>query len=136
LSRTLSREDSEEIENDGDFSGFRIIFNMKMMVDPVHGSWTDGGSVHHGPLGGADRRPPERGGTFAGVRSRTAPELESSPVRVECGEGRTVKPARRSPGLARRCGDRAATASRWWERSSEVAVLDLGEEGRRGMSAA
>jgi hypothetical protein len=72
------------------FSGFRIIFNRKMMVDPAHGSWTAGGSVHHGPLGGADRRPPERGGTLAGVWSRTALELESSPARVGCGEGRTV----------------------------------------------
>jgi hypothetical protein len=125
------------VQNGGDFSSFGIIFNMKMMVDPVHGSWTDGGSVHHGPLGGADRRPPERGGTFAGVRSRTAPKLESSPARVGCGEGRTVKPTRRSPVLPRWCGGRAATASRWRERSSEVAVLDLGEEGRRrGMSAA
>jgi hypothetical protein len=90
------------VQNGGDFSGFGIIFNMEMMVDPVHGSWTIGGSVHHGPLGGVDRRPPERGGTLAGIRSRTAPELKSSPTRLGCGEGRTVKPARRSPGLARR----------------------------------
>jgi hypothetical protein len=117
------------VQNGGDFSGFRIIFNMKMMVNPVHDSWTARGSVHHGPLGSADRRPPERGGMLAGVRSRTAPELESSPARVGCGEGRTVKPARRSPGLARRRGGRAATASRWRETSSEVAVLDLGEDG-------
>jgi hypothetical protein len=68
------------VQNGGDFSGFGIIFNMKMMVDSVHGSWTTGGSVHHGPLGGADRRPPERGGMLAGVRSRTAPELGSSEV--------------------------------------------------------
>jgi hypothetical protein len=120
------------VQNGGDFSGFGIIFNRKMMVDSVHGSWTAGGSVHHGPLGGADRRPPERGGTLAGVQSRTAPELDSSSVRVGCGEGRTVKPARRSPGLARRRGGRAATASRRRERSSEVAVLDLGGEGRGG----
>jgi hypothetical protein len=125
------------VQNGGDFSGFRILFNMKMMVDSVHGSWTTGGSVHHGPLGGADRRPPERGGMLAGVRSRTAPELGSSPARVGCGEGRTVKPARRSPGLARRRGGRAAMASQRRERSSEVAMFDLGEEGsRRGMSAA
>jgi hypothetical protein len=124
------------VQNGGDFSSFGIIFNMKMMVDSVHGSWTAGCSVHHGPLGGADRRPPERGGMLAGVRSRTAPELESSPVRVGCGEGRMVKPVRRSPGLARRRGGRAATASQRWERSSEVATFDLGEEGRRrGMSA-
>jgi hypothetical protein len=68
---------------------------------------------------------------LAGVRSRTAPELKSSPARVVCGEGRTVKPARRSPGLARRRGGRAATASRRRERSSEVAMFDLREEGRR-----
>jgi hypothetical protein len=125
------------VQNGGDFSGFGIIFNTKIMVDSVHGSWTAGGSVHHGPLGGADRRPRKRGGALAGVRSRTAPELESSPARVGCGEGRRVKLARHSPGLARRCGGRATTASRRRERSSEVAVLDLGEEGRRrGMSAA
>jgi hypothetical protein len=106
------------VQNGGDFSGFGIIFNMKMMVDPVHGSWAAGGSVHHGPLGGADRRPLMRGGTLAGVRSRTAPELDSSPVRVGCGEGRMVKLARRSPGLARRCGGRAARASRRRERMS------------------
>jgi hypothetical protein len=81
------------VQNGADFSGFGIIFNMKMMVDSVHGSWTTGGSVHHGPLGGADRRPPERGGMLAGVRSQTAPKLRSSPVRVGCGEGRTVQPA-------------------------------------------
>jgi hypothetical protein len=110
---------------------------MKMMVDSVHGSWTAGGSVHHGPLGGADRRPLERGGMLTGVRSRTAPELGSSLARVGCGEGRTVKSAWRSPRLARRRGGRAATASQWRERSSEVAMFDLGEEGRRrGMSAA
>jgi hypothetical protein len=102
------------------------------MVDPVHGSWTAGGSVYHGPLSGADQRPPERGSTLAGGRSRTTPELDSSPARVGCGEGRTVKPARRSPGLARRRGGRAATASQRRERSSEVAVLDLRGEGRRG----
>jgi hypothetical protein len=125
------------VQNSGDFFGFGIIFNMKMMVDSVHGSWTAGGSVHHGPLGGADRRPPERGDMLIGVRSRTAPELGSSPARVGCGEGRTVKPALRSPGLVRRRGRRAATASRQWERSSEVAMFDLGEEGRRrGMCAA
>jgi hypothetical protein len=119
------------------FSGFRIIFNIKMMVDSVHSSWTTGGSVHHGPLSGTDRRPPERGGMLAEVRSRTAPELGSSPVRVRCGEGRTVKPARRSPRLVRRCGGWAATASRRRERRSEVAMFDLGEEGRRrGLSAA
>jgi hypothetical protein len=125
------------VQNGGDFSGFGIIFNMEMMVDPVHGSWTAGGSFHHGPLSGADRRPPERGGMLAGVRSRTAPELGSLSAMVRGGEGRTAKPARRSPGLARRRGGRAATASRRRERSSEVAVLDLREEGtRRGMSAA
>jgi hypothetical protein len=125
------------VQNGGDFSGFRIIFNMKMMVDSVHGSWTAGVSLHRGPLGGADKRPPERGGMLAGVRSRTAPELGSSPVRIGCGEGRTVKPARCSPGLARRRGGWAAMASRRRERSSEVVMFDLGEEGRRmGMSAA
>jgi hypothetical protein len=125
------------VQNGGDFSGFGIIFNTKIMVDSVHGSWTAGGSVHHGPLGGADRRPRKRGGALAGVRSRTAPELESSPARVGRGEGRRVKLARRSPGLARRCGGRATAASRRRERSSEVAVLDLREERRRrGMSAA
>jgi hypothetical protein len=62
---------------------------------------------------------------------------EARPARVGCGEGRTVKPARRSPGLARRRGGRAAMASRRRQWSSEVAMFDLREEGRRrGMSAA
>jgi hypothetical protein len=124
------------VQNGGDFSGFGILFNMKMMVDSVHGSWTTGGSVHHGPLDSADRRPPERGGMLAEVRARTAPELGSSPASVGCGEGRTVKPARRSLGLARRCGGRAMTASQRRERNSKVVMFDLGQEGRRrGMSA-
>jgi hypothetical protein len=73
---------------------------------------------------------------LAGAWSRTAPELGNSPARVRCGEGRTVKPARRSPGLARWHGGRAAMVSRRWERSSEVKMFDLEEEGmRRGISA-
>jgi hypothetical protein len=96
----------------GIFLVSKLFFNMKMMVDSVHGSWTTGGSVNHGPLGGADWRPLERGGMLAGARSRTTPELGSSPARVGCGEGRTVKPARRSPGLVRWCGGWAATANR------------------------
>jgi hypothetical protein len=48
-----------------------------------------------------------------------------------------VKPAWRSPGLVWRRGGQVATASRRWERNSEVAMFDLGEEGRRReMSAA
>jgi hypothetical protein len=97
-----------------DFSGFEIILRYEMMVDSVHGSWTAGGSVHHGPLSGMNYRPPEQGGTLARAWSPTAPELESSPARVRCGEGTTVKPARRSPGLVRRRDGRAATANRRW----------------------
>jgi hypothetical protein len=82
-----------------------------MMVDSVHRSWNAGGSVHHGPLGGVDWRPPERGGTLTEAWSPTALTLKSSPGRVGCGEGRTVKPARRSPGLIRLRDDRAATAN-------------------------
>jgi hypothetical protein len=84
------------------------------MVDSVHGSWTAGGSIHHGPLGGADWRPLERGGMLTGAWSPTAFELRSSPTRVGCGEGRTVKPVWRSPELVRRCDGRAATANRRW----------------------
>jgi hypothetical protein len=98
----------------GDFSSFGIILQYEMMVDSVHYSWTAGGSVHHGPLGGADLRPPERGGTLVRAWSPTAPELGSSSVRVGCGVGRTVKPVRRSPRLVRRCDGRAATANRRW----------------------
>jgi hypothetical protein len=97
----------------GIFLVSELFFNMKMMMDSVHGSWTAGGSVHDGLLGGVDWRPLEQGGMLAGARSRTAPELGSSPARVGCGEGRTVKPARRSPGLVRRRGGRATTANRW-----------------------
>jgi hypothetical protein len=102
------------LQDGGDFSGFGIILQYEMMVDSVHGSWTVGGSVQHGPLGDTDWRPPERGGMLAGAWSPIAPELESSPARVGCGEGRTVKPARRSPGLVRRRDGRVAMANQWW----------------------
>jgi hypothetical protein len=98
----------------GIFFGFGIILQYEMMVDSVHGSWTAEGSVHHGPLGGANWRPLERGGTLTEAWSPTASELGSSPARVGCGEGRTVKPARCSPGLVRRCDSRAATTNRRW----------------------
>jgi hypothetical protein len=101
------------LQDGGDFSGFGIILQNEMMVDSVHGSWTAGGSVHHGPLGSVDWWPPDRGGMLAGAWSSTTPELGSSPARVGCGEGRTVKPARRSPGLVRRRDGRAAMANRW-----------------------
>jgi hypothetical protein len=113
------------------FFGFGIILQYEMMVDSVHGSWTAGGLVHHGPPSGADGRPPERGGTLTGAWSLTAPELRSSPARVGREEGRTVKPARRSPGLDRRHDGWAMTANRRRQRSSEVVVLELREEGRR-----
>jgi hypothetical protein len=92
----------------GDFSGFGIILQYEMMVDSVHGSWTARGSVHHGPLSDVDWGPPEQGGMLIGAWSLIAPELGS----VRCGEGRTVKPTRRSPGLVRRRDGRAATANR------------------------
>jgi hypothetical protein len=50
------------------------------------------------PPGGMDWRPLERGGTLARAWSPTTPELGSSPARVRREEGKTVKPARRSPG--------------------------------------
>jgi hypothetical protein len=98
----------------GDFSGFRIILQYEMMIDSVHGSWTAGGSFHNGPLSGTDWKPLERGGTLTGAWSPTAPELGSSPTRVGCGEGRTVKSARRSPGLVRRRDGRAVMANWRW----------------------
>jgi hypothetical protein len=101
------------LQDGGDFSGFGIILQYEMMVDLVHGSWTAGGSVHHGPLGGMDWRPPERGGMLAGAWSLTALELGSSPARVGCGEVRTVKLVRRSPGLIGRRDGREATANHW-----------------------
>jgi hypothetical protein len=36
------------------FSGFGIILQYEMMVDSEHGTWTAGGSVHHGPPSGMD----------------------------------------------------------------------------------
>jgi hypothetical protein len=81
------------LQDGGDFSSFGIILQYEMMVDSVHGSWTAGGSVHRGPLGGVNWRLPERGGMLVGAWSLTALELGSSPVRVGCGEGKTVKPA-------------------------------------------
>jgi hypothetical protein len=59
----------------------------------------------HGPL--------EARSTMDLSAAWTTPELGSSPARVGCGEGRTVKPARRSPGLVRRRDGRAAMANRW-----------------------
>jgi hypothetical protein len=64
------------------------------MVDSVHGSWTTGGSVHHGRPGGADCKPLERGTMLIGAWPRTASELGSSSVRVGSEEGRTTKLAR------------------------------------------
>jgi hypothetical protein len=119
------------------FSGFRIILQYEMMVDSAHGSWTAGGSVHHGPPGDVDWRPPKRGGMLVGAWSPTTPKLRSSPARVGHEEGSTVKPAWRSPGLDRRRDGRATTANRRWQRSLEVVMLELREEGRRmGMGAA
>jgi hypothetical protein len=57
--------------------------------------------------------------------------LLSSPVMVRCREGRTAKPARRSPGLERRRDGWATTANQRRQRGSEVVMLELGEEGRR-----
>jgi hypothetical protein len=96
------------------FSGFRIILQYEMMVNSVHGSWTVGGSVHHGPPSGADWRPLERGGTIARAWTPTAPKLGSSPTRVRPEEGRTVKLARRSPGLDKWCDSRATTTNQRW----------------------
>jgi hypothetical protein len=107
------------------------------MVDSVHGSWTAGGSVHHGPPGSADWRPLERGGMLTGAWPPIAPELRSSSARVEHGEGRTVKLTQRSPGLERQCDGWATTANRQQQRGLEVVMLKLREEGRRvGMGAA
>jgi hypothetical protein len=58
-------------------------------------------------------------------------------MRVGSEEGRTVKPTRHSPGLDRRRDGWATTANRWLQRSSEVVMLELREDGRRmGMGAA
>jgi hypothetical protein len=61
----------------------------------------------------------------------TAPEHGSSPAMVRCGEGRTAKLARCSPGLERRHDGWATTANQRRQRGSEVVMLELGEEGRR-----
>jgi hypothetical protein len=114
------------------FSDFGIILQYEMMVDSVHGSWTAGGSVHHGPPGGADWRPLERGGMLAGAWSLTSPELGSSPARVGHEEGRMVKPARRSPGLDMRRDGRATMANRRRQRSSERRGGEWGRM-RRGL---
>jgi hypothetical protein len=81
------------------------------MVDSVHGSWTAGGLAHYEPLGGADWRPPKRGGTLAGAWSPTAPELGSLPARVGCGEGRMGRPAWRLVRLVRWRDGRAVMAN-------------------------
>jgi hypothetical protein len=66
----------------------------------------------------------------------TAPELGTSPVRVGREEWRTTKPMRRSLGLERRHDGWVTMANQRRQRSSEVVMLELGEEGRRaGMGA-
>jgi hypothetical protein len=84
------------------------------MVDSVHDSWTAGDSVHHGPPGGADWKPPERGSTLTGAWPPVAPRLRSSPARVGRGEGRTPKLTRCSPGLERWHDGRVTMANQRW----------------------
>jgi hypothetical protein len=93
------------VQNGGDFFGFGIIFQYE----------NDGGLsprlMDHWRLG-----PPwttRRGGMLVGAWSWIGLELGSSPARVWCGKGRTVKPARCSPGLVRRRGGQAAMTNRW-----------------------
>jgi hypothetical protein len=73
---------------------------------------------------------------LAGAWSPAAPKLRSLSARVRRREGRTVKPARRSPRLERRRDGWAMTANQFRPRGSEVVLLELEEEGRRvGMGA-
>jgi hypothetical protein len=74
---------------------------------------------------------------LAGAWSLTASELKCSPARVGREERRTVKPTWRSHGVDRRRDGRATMENRRRQRSSEVVMLELREEGRRmGMGAA
>jgi hypothetical protein len=92
---------------------FLDYFLMEKRVDSVHEPWTvTGGLVHHGPPSGMDWRTSERGGVLIGGWPPVAPGLGSSPARVEHGEGRTAKAARRSPGLETR-RDGQVTLANW-----------------------
>jgi hypothetical protein len=103
-------------------------FLTEKCVDSVHEPWTmTGGSVHHGPPGGVDWRPSERGGVLIGVWPPAAPGLGSSPARVGRGEGRTVKAARRSPRLETRRDGRVTLANWLQQWGSERRA---GKQGR------
>ena len=65
------------------FSGFGIIFNTKIMVDSVHGSWTAGGL---GPPWTTRRRGPEA--TEARRRARRSSVPDRSRARKLAGESR------------------------------------------------
>ena len=65
------------------FSGFGIIFNTKIMVDSVHGSWTAGGL---GPPWTTRRRGPEA--TERRRRARRSSVPDRSRARKLTGEGR------------------------------------------------
>jgi hypothetical protein len=78
------------------------------------------------------RRPktPERGGELIGVWPLATPVHESSPVGAQQREGSTSSSARASPGLERRCGDRAMVGKRRRRESSATGVLVLRERGK------
>jgi hypothetical protein len=90
-----------------------------------------------GPPWTTRRRGPEATGARQHAHRSSVPDR--SRARKLTGEGQVWRGEDGEAGaaLTRARGGRAATASQRWERSSEVAVLDLGEEGRRrGMSVA
>jgi hypothetical protein len=84
------------------------------MVDSVHGSWTAGGSVHHGPPDGAHWKPLERGVMLAGAWPPAAPDLEISSARVRRRDGTTAKPTWRSLRLERQRDGQVTTTNWWW----------------------
>jgi hypothetical protein len=102
------------VQNGGDFSGFRIIFQYEN--DGGLGPWFMD-QWRLGPPWTTRRRGLEatrarRHARRSSVSDRS--RARNSPARVACGEGRTVKPVRRSPRLIRRRGGQAAMANRQW----------------------
>jgi hypothetical protein len=75
----------------------------------------------------------ERSGALTGAWPPAIPVHGSSPEGAQQREGSTGNSARASPGLGRRCGDRATVGKRWRRESSATAALVLQKTGKSEM---
>jgi hypothetical protein len=75
----------------------------------------------------------ERGGALTGAWPPTTSVHGSSPAGAQQREGSTGNSARASPGLGRRCGDRAMAGKRRMRESSATTALMLRERGKSEM---